>query len=347
MIEYKGTPLFGEGSSVSHTSEFFAIAGTVLFWLLFLIFSFVIKPQPKKPEYKEVQIVLSSTPLVQKSEAAPAEAASAGSASSEPVVAEVVETPAPEPTPKSEVLPVKESPNPVETPKPKAQTQPKKEAAKTQPAATPIYKSNEELLAEQLNNKRTRNDNYDPWANETEEEIQQDENRRVVKNQNTMEGKAADAAANGSGDTIKSEQRENKSNDIITQGDMLNAIRDTKETGHYDIGLGNGLESSNGIENTSIKWTDGKGIRSVFNFDTELSPEAKKSMEVSNPLPFTISFSVDSDGNVMATTIVIKNEFMLSEPIKKEMREKISSWKFGKGSGISKAQFDWILNPGN
>ena len=85
MINYRGTPLFGEDSSVSHTSEFFAIAGTVLFWLLFLIFSFVIKPQPKK-HYKEVQIVLSSTPVVQKTEEspAPAEQAAASAASAEP-----------------------------------------------------------------------------------------------------------------------------------------------------------------------------------------------------------------------------------------------------------------------
>ena len=121
MIEYKGTPLFGEGSSVSHTSEFFAIAGTVLFWLLFLIFSFVIKPQPKK-KYKEVQIVLSSTPVVQKAEeaSAPSEAAgaSAASAQSEPAQTQpVVETPAP--APKAE--PVQKT---VETPNPKTQTQP-------------------------------------------------------------------------------------------------------------------------------------------------------------------------------------------------------------------------------
>ena len=73
MIIYKGKPLLGEDSSVSNTSEFFAIAGTIVFWLLFLIFSFVIKPQPKK-KYKEVQIVLSSTPVVQKTEEAPAPA---------------------------------------------------------------------------------------------------------------------------------------------------------------------------------------------------------------------------------------------------------------------------------
>ena len=145
MIEYKGTPLFGEGSSVSHTSEFFAIAGTVLFWLLFLLFTFVIKPLPKKPEYKEVQIVLSSTPVVQKSEEAPAPAEAAGaSAASQAIVetpaeeapaveAPVVETAAP----KSEPVPVKETPKPVEkkveTPKPAAK---KVEAPKPQPQKT-------------------------------------------------------------------------------------------------------------------------------------------------------------------------------------------------------------------
>lgn len=49
----------------------------------------------------------------------------------------------------------------------------------------------------------------------------------------------------------------------------------------------------------------------------------------------------------MGTTIEIKNEFILSDIIKKEMKEKISFWKFGKGSGISKAQFDWIFSPAN
>ena len=85
MIEYRGTPLFGEGSSISHTSEFFAIAGTILFWLIFLIFALVIKPQPKK-KYKEVQIVLSSTPVMQKTEeaAASSEQAIAPAAASAP-----------------------------------------------------------------------------------------------------------------------------------------------------------------------------------------------------------------------------------------------------------------------
>ena len=149
MINYKGTPIIGEDSNPQHTSEFFAIAGTVLFWIIFSIFSVVIKPQPEKPKYKEVQIVLSSTPVVQKTEEAPApaEAASESAASSESIVEQVVETPVVEtPAPKVETAPVvKETPpapksveKTVETPKPKAQPkpEPKKEAPKTQTQKT-------------------------------------------------------------------------------------------------------------------------------------------------------------------------------------------------------------------
>ena len=114
MIEYKGTPLFGEGSSVSHTSEFFAIAGTVLFWLIFMIFSFVIKPQPKKPEYKEVQIVLSSTPVVEKTSEAPAPAEAASASAVESSQVEPVGPQAVKETPKSSV-------KKTETPKPQSE----------------------------------------------------------------------------------------------------------------------------------------------------------------------------------------------------------------------------------
>ena len=162
MINYKGTPLLGEDSNPQHTSEFFASAGTVLFWIIFTIVSFVIKPPAEKLKYKEVQIVLSSTPVVQKTEEAPApaEAASASAASeqTEPVVEQlaetaaaevpVIETPAVEaPAPKVETAPlVKETPpapkpveKKVETPKPKVQPkpEPKKEAPKTQNQKTP------------------------------------------------------------------------------------------------------------------------------------------------------------------------------------------------------------------
>ncbi len=355
MIEYKGTPLFGEGSSVSHTSEFFAIAGTVLFWLLFLIFSFVIKPQPKK-KYKEVQIVLSSTPVVQKIEeaSAPSEAAgaSAASAQSEPAQTQpVVETPAP--APKAE--PVQKT---VETPKPKTQTQPQpKPSPAAKPAPAPQQTMSEPIeYATDLSGgvdfnkiaKKTPVDNsiFDSMDSDDNNFSDNDSSSRVVNGQSSMSGTGGTISANKN-EGLKSESLQGAKTEEARHGTEICKIRDTKEIVNSESGLGENPKKSAGKDKNSVVWTDGTGARTYYSLDTNLSDKAIKSMQVSKATPFTITFSVDADGNVMITTIEIKNEFILSDIIKKEMKEKIGSWKFGKGSGISKAQFDWVLSPGN
>lgn len=355
MIEYKGTPLFGEGSSVSHTSEFFAIAGTVLFWLLFLIFSFVIKPQPKK-KYKEVQIVLSSTPVVQKAEeaSAPSEAAgaSAASAQSEPAQTQpVVETTAP--APKAE--PVQKT---VETPKPKTQTQPQpKPSSAAKPAPAPQQTMSEPIeYATDLSGgvdfnkiaKKTPVDNsiFDSMDSDDNNFSDNDSSSRVVNGQSSMSGTGGTISANKN-EGLKSESLQGAKTEEARHGTEICKIRDTKEIVNSESGLGENPKKSAGKDKNSVVWTDGTGARTYYSLDTNLSDKAIKSMQVSKATPFTITFSVDADGNVMITTIEIKNEFILSDIIKKEMKEKIGSWKFGKGSGISKAQFDWVLSPGN
>lgn len=355
MIEYKGTPLFGEGSSVSHTSEFFAIAGTVLFWLLFLIFSFVIKPQPKK-KYKEVQIVLSSTPVVQKTEkaSAPSEAAGASSASaqSEPVqIQPVVETPAPAP----KAAPVQKT---VETPNPKTQTQPQpKPSFAAKPAPAPQQTMSEPIeYATDLSGgvdfnkiaKKTPVDNsiFDSMDSDDNNFSDNDSSSRVVNGQSSMSGTGGTISANKN-EGLKSESLQGAKTEEARHGTEICKIRDTKEIVNSESGLGENPKKSAGKDKNSVVWTEGTGARTYYSLDTNLSDKAIKSMQVSKATPFTITFSVDADGNVMITTIEIKNEFILSDIIKKEMKEKIGSWKFGKGSGISKAQFDWILSPGN
>lgn len=353
MIEYKGTPLFGKGSSVSHTSEFFAIAGTVLFWLLFLIFSFVIKPQPKK-KYKEVQIVLSSTPVVQKTEkaSAPSEAAGASSASAqrEPVQTQpVVETPAPKAEPVQKT---------VETPKTKTQTQPQPKpspAAKPAPApqqtmSEPIEYSTDLSGGVDFNKiaKKTPVDNsiFDSMDSDDNNFSDNDSSSRVVNGQSSMSGTGGTISANKN-EGLKSESLQGAKTEEARHGTEICKIRDTKEIVNSESGLGENPKKSAGKDKNSVVWTDGTGARTYYSLDTNLSDKAIKSMQVSKATPFTITFSVDADGNVMITTIEIKNEFILSDIIKKEMKEKIGSWKFGKGSGISKAQFDWVLSPGN
>lgn len=355
MIEYKGTPLFGEGSSVSHTSEFFAIAGTVLFWLLFFIFSFVIKPHPKK-KYKEVQIVLSSTPVVQKTEkaSAPSEAASASAASaqSEPAPTQpVVETPAP--APKAE--PVQKT---VEAPKQKTQTQPQpKPSSAAKPAPAPQQTMSEPIeYATDLSGgvdfnkiaKKTPVDNsiFDSMDSDDINFSDNDSSSRVVNGQSSMSGTGGTISAYKN-EGLKSESLQGAKTEEARHGTEICKIRDTKEIVNSESGLGENPKKSAGKDKNSVVWTDGTGARTYYSLDTNLSDKAIKSMQVSKATPFTITFSVDADGNVMITTIEIKNEFILSDIIKKEMKEKIGSWKFGKGSGISKAQFDWVLSPGN
>ena len=77
MTKFKDTPLFGPDSNPQNTSSKLGIIGTAIFWLLVLIFLAVAKPLESKPKYKEVQIVLSSTPSVKKAEEAPAPEAAA------------------------------------------------------------------------------------------------------------------------------------------------------------------------------------------------------------------------------------------------------------------------------
>ena len=364
MINYKGTPLLGEDSNPQHTSEFFAIAGTVLFWLIFSIFSFVIKPQPEKPKYKEVQIVLSSTPVVQKTEETPdpAEAASASAASSESLVEQVVETPAVEvpaveaPAPKVETPPVPTANKPAKqnTPKQSPKMNVDKSADKKD-VPVPAVPDNTVYSMDLTNGfdfnsiqKIPKNSNQ-MWDLMDDAESNTNETDKPVKvNWENSTAGAAGIASDNDSSSIKSSnsQSDNKNYEVTSRGNIQNVLN-AKDYSSSESGNGNNPDKSNSSNKDSITWTDGASSRSVYSFDTELSQKAKSSMQVSKSTPFTITFSVDADGNVMATTIVIKNEFILSEIIMKEMKEKISSWKFGKGSGISKARFDWILSPGN
>lgn len=79
-ITYKGLPVFGKDSSPQNTSEFLALVGTAIFWIIAFIFLLFAKPFNKKPEYKPVQIVLSSTPVKKTEKSAESSSAAASAA---------------------------------------------------------------------------------------------------------------------------------------------------------------------------------------------------------------------------------------------------------------------------
>ena len=119
-------PLFGQDSSPHKTSMMLSAIITLVAWIIFCLMTFFIKFKPKTPQYKEIQIVLSSTPIEERNE----EQSSAETAAvPEPVEGQVVEATA---TP--------EIPNPVENPVAEAKVEAPKQTptpAKAQTQATP------------------------------------------------------------------------------------------------------------------------------------------------------------------------------------------------------------------
>ena len=353
MIEYKGTPLFGEGSSVSHTSEFFAIAGTVLFWLLFLLFSFVIKAKPKKPEYKEVQIVLSSTPLVQKSEAAPAEAASASSASEQSQA--VVETPvAPASAQKTEpVQKTVETPAPkkADTPKPKVQTQPKKEVAPApqKTVSEPIEYAVDpmEAFAAQTAKKPKQDFDWSQFDDDEPEETQtRTQTKTVQNNEPAFSGSAGTAASVDSAKVTSS----SSSGSTKTQGasdstsKSLEGIRNSTFKGN----AANGVQSETSVKakasgsgKVEMEMSNGRS-RALINPERpviNLSPEAAATIDAS--ITVSISFKVNEQGNVSGVTISPAAAFKAI--VKQEITGQLLDWIFEPADYTATATFEYKI----
>lgn len=376
MINYKGTPLLGEDSNPQHTSEFFAIAGTVLFWLIFSIFSFVIKPQPEKPKYKEVQIVLSSTPVVQKTEEAPApaEAASASAASSESVVEQVVETPVVEtPAPKVEPAPIiKETPpapktveKKVEPPKPKAQPkpEPKKEAPKAQTQKTqtpapankvepvePIEYAVDPMEAFAAQTAKKQKQEFD-WSQFDDEPAVEQSAAQVKTVQNNTPAFSGTA---GTTDPV-AEQK-------VTSSTSNNNLKSQTASSSTSSAL-------EGIKNSSFKGNAANGVQSETSVKSKTSGSGKVEMEMSNgrsralispakpvinlsaqaaatidsSITVTIRFRVVEAGNVPRAEIAITPESTLHQLVRDEIRNQISTWRFEPADYAATATFEYKI----
>ena len=372
MINYKGTPLFGEDSSVSHTSEFFAIAGTILFWLLFLIFTFVIKPLPKKPEYKEVQIVLSSTPVVQKSEEAPApaEAASASaSAESQPMLetpaqeAPAVQTPAVEtPAPKPESAPVKETPKPVEkkveTPKPAAKkvettkAQPQKTqtpapAAKTE-VAEPIQYAVDpmEAFAAQTAKKQKQEFDWSQLDDEPANTSTASQAQTVQNNTPAFTGSAGTAATSDSSKvTSTSSNTGSKSNTASSStSSALEGIKNSTFKGN----AANGVQSetsaktkTSGSGKVEMEMSNGRSRALLSPASPIINLSAQAAATIDASITVSISFKVNEKGNVSG--IIISPSSAFKDIVKQEITAQLLDWLFEPADYSATASFEYKI----
>ncbi|MCR4579997.1 MAG: hypothetical protein K5681_06605 [Treponema sp.] len=276
MINYRGTPLFGQDSSPQHTSEFLAIIGAILFWLIFTFVMIFAKPFEQKPKYKEVQIVLASTPVVKETEANPAPAAAAAASAPapvaeavpepvpEPVAKETPPAPAPEPVTaaKAKAEPVVEKPKPAAKPKavekaaakPKPAPTPKKETPKPAPvekaAPAPVAAPEEpieyaldpmEAFAQQTKKQPKQEFDWSMFEDEaTEVESTSSQTNKVSNNTAAFEGSAGSAAASESKPlTSQSKATGASQNKAVSSqtSSALSGIKDSKYIGRAANGI--------------------------------------------------------------------------------------------------------------
>ena len=358
MINYRGKPLFGEDSSVSNTSEFFAIAGTILFWLLFLIFSFVIKPQPKK-QYKEVQIVLSSTPVVQKTEEAPApaEAASVSEASvqSEPAQPQpIVETPAP----KAEPAPVKD------TQKPKAQTQPKKEPAKTQsqpkPAEKPAPVTQKtvsepieyavdpmEAFAAQTAKKTKQEFDWSQFDDDEPAETSTSTQSKIVQNNAPAFSGSAGTAAASDSSKITSTNSNTGSKSNTASSSTSSALQGIKNS-TFKGNAANGVQSetsakakTSGSGKVEMEMSNGRSRALISPASPVINLTAPAAATIDASITVSISFRVNEKGNVSGVTISPSSAF--KDIVKQEITGQLLDWLFEPADYSATATFEYKI----
>lgn len=367
MINYKGTPLFGEESNPQHTSEFFAIAGTVLFWLLFVIFSLLIKPAPKKPEYKEVQIVLSSTPLVQKTEEAPApaEAASAAAAASESVAETPSEPVQPQPVVETPPAPVVEKtvPKPVEK---KVETQKtaakKEEAPKSQPQKTqtpapaaktevaePIQYAVDPMEAFAAQTAKKPKQEFD-WSQFDDDEPAETstvtQKTTVQNNEPAFSGSAGTAASTDSSKvTSTSSNAGSKSNTAsASTSSALEGIKNSTFKGN----AANGLQSetsaktkTSGSGKVEMEMSNGRSRALIYPEKPVINLSAQAAATIDASITVSILFKVNEKGNVSGVTISPASAF--KDIVKQEITGQLLEWLFEPADYTATATFEYKI----
>ena len=362
MTKFKGTPLFGQDSSPQNTSNILALIGTALLWLTFLICAIFIKPSVKKPKYKEVQIVLSSTPVKEKvkESSAPAQAAS------EPLPASS-ETPV-APANEESTFPVQKSSAPAKTEPAKTQdskpsktqlTKPvEKKVAAPSPAPTEptIYKSVEELMAEQMATKKSSSSDYDPWV-AMEDDFEENTNE-TSSNQNTIvnnttpafEGTAAQTVAKDESETSSSSSSSSTEKKQTASSGTIKDLSSIKSQTYAGGNAANGIEAETNVKTTNSG--SGKVEMVMSNGSSRALLEPSKpvinlsdaaSMTIDGSRKVVIKFRVVESGNVPRAEILITPESILSELVRNEIKDQVSKWRFEAADDSATAEFEYKI----
>lgn len=342
-------PLFGQDSSPHVTSMFISAIATLVCWIIFCIMCLVIKFKPAVPEYKEIQIVLDSTPVVERSVEEQSMSDMQQSAVPEPVEGQAPELP-----------------NPVETPVAEAKVEaPKKEAAPAKPdTKTP---SKTQSKRETPENKKVPafesygvdlSEGYDfnntPKTDATWDESKFSNGNTSFSSENVITNtvnESSDYSGNQGitnkiqDNSIRSNNNQNNNDNKTTLTDSdLNKIRNAvlvKGTG--SSGIETSLSSNtNSTSSNSITMRDGSTRKIIKSSPINLSEEASKTIDF-NEMTVKITFKVLTNGNVLPSSIKIDKAIFLDDLVINEINDQIKLWLLAPADSEAEAVFDLTI----
>ena len=342
-------PIFGEDSSPHQTSMFVSGIITLILWIIFCLMSFFLKFKPKTPEYKEVQIVLASTPVEEKSQTEEAAAATQAIENVEPIqqeATEVPELPNPVETPVAEakVEAPKETPAPAPkvetktktTPAPKATETPAKKEYTKVPEFQSYGKTVEEQMEEQFNKQnKSSKDIDDIFASMDDTDFEPTENSQDKKVAVQSSFDAASAGYVSKEDTTPKSGGGTKIVDNIEASDdtrkylasIAKAQPYSKSSGGFESKVV--AETVNSSGKTNIKMSNGRtrALLQPANPYITLPPDIADLVK-EQKVTVSITIVVIPSGNVPRTDIKISPISALPADVRDEICNQLSSWLF-------------------
>lgn len=355
--------LFGKESEPLYTSMFFACVGTIAFWIVFLVVMIFVKPI-KQPKYKTVQIVLDSTPAIEKQMELPAKKTTSipeEKSVTQPKIDEPVETPKIE----TEVAKIQEAPKIIEKPKtetvkktepkivekqknePAKKTEPKTAKEKQpEPTFTGEYVDPMEAFEALQNSKLPRKNEADIWDSMNDDfvPVEQTPAENYVKPnivKNSFEGTAGEKTVSEPiQEAVVSEQKASAtkatsnalSGIASAKAENVSSSSDVADTVSDRTSKSSGFASDS---NSEIKFMFGE-TRKVIS-KTEISISSENQNKVTGDV-LRISFDVNEHGNVIRNSVVIKPNQPTS--VTEEITNQISKWLFSSGDETVTATFN-------
>ena len=367
-IQYKGTPVFGRDSNPQNTSEFVAIAGTVLFWLIVLLFFIFAKPFAKKPEFKTVQIVLSSTPVAktEKKESAASSAAAKKAESTEKKIEKqdlkTVKAEAAASKTKTENKPKTETPKIADTPKkapekpankaPSKPAESKKAAApaKTPAPAAPVEyaRSVEDLMAEQMSTtKKSASDfNWDAFSDSDDGASSSVSQPQKVAAASTTGGSAAKVSQSTDTGVVSQTERDGSVSETASSNTTgkLSGVRNAKFIGN--AGTSHSSELTAGVSNGSGKnqfaMTDGSSRGLLEPADPRIDLSEQAASLIDSTINVTIFIEVQPSGNV--TSVDFNPSSIVPPLVQSEIRAQlVGKWRFERADYSSMGKFQYTI----